>query len=286
MKGLLFAKRNIKVFFKYKANVFFSLLSALILIGLYVLFLGNILVDNLRQQNIQNARFIMDSWIMAGVISVTSITSAMGAYDSMIQDRENKIIKDFYAAPVNRNQLVIGYVISSTIIGIILTIVSLIFAEIYILAYGGSLLSLIQFLEVFGVIVLSVTSNTFMLFFCFTFVKSSAVFATINAVVGTLIGFLAGIYMPIGIMPEAIGWIIKITPVSHSAVLLRQIMMNDILSAALGSGEHLKIFKLDMGVQFEVGGTVLSPWLSILYIALAGVLFFILSAVKISKKSK
>ena len=40
--------RNLKIFLKDKANIFFSLLCPLIVLALYVLFLGKIQVDNLN----------------------------------------------------------------------------------------------------------------------------------------------------------------------------------------------------------------------------------------------
>ncbi len=42
--------RNLRLFFRDRAGVFFSLLSALILIALYALFLGNLQVDNLTER--------------------------------------------------------------------------------------------------------------------------------------------------------------------------------------------------------------------------------------------
>ena len=43
---ILFAKRNLKLFFRDKSSVFFSLLAVLIVIGLYAFFLGNQLVNS------------------------------------------------------------------------------------------------------------------------------------------------------------------------------------------------------------------------------------------------
>ena len=42
-----FTKRNLKVFFRDKPSVFFSLLAAFIIIGLYVLFLGDVWTKNI-----------------------------------------------------------------------------------------------------------------------------------------------------------------------------------------------------------------------------------------------
>ena len=81
--------RNIKIFFRDKANVFFSLLAVLIIIGLYVFFLGKNLTSGLGDS--PGAQYVMDSWIMSGVISVSGVTTTMGAFAVMIDDRANKI---------------------------------------------------------------------------------------------------------------------------------------------------------------------------------------------------
>jgi multidrug/hemolysin transport system permease protein len=109
-----FASRNIKLYFRDKATVFFSLLSVFIIIGLYVLFLGNAWTSEFPNQ--EYAKFIMNSWIMAGLISVTGFTTAIGAFEIMIQDRELKIEKDFLSAPVKRSSLAAGYLLSVYII--------------------------------------------------------------------------------------------------------------------------------------------------------------------------
>ena len=132
--------RNLKLYFRDRTSVFFSLLGVLIIIGLYVLFLGNLIVKNLEGFVTVGARFTVDSWIMAGVLAVTTVTTTMGAYGAMVEDRSKKISRDFSSAPVKRSQLAAGYILSSFIIGMIMTVAALIIAEIYIVAYGGKLL--------------------------------------------------------------------------------------------------------------------------------------------------
>jgi multidrug/hemolysin transport system permease protein len=88
-------KRNLKMFFRDKTSVFFSLLSVFIIIGLYILFLGNLVSAGLKDLLGDSARFTTDSWIMAGLLSVTSITTTMGAFGTMVEDNSKKIIKDF-----------------------------------------------------------------------------------------------------------------------------------------------------------------------------------------------
>ncbi|MEA5040191.1 MAG: ABC transporter permease, partial [Clostridiaceae bacterium] len=218
------AKRNLKLFFRDKSSVFFSLLAVFIIIGLYVLFLGNMLSSGMQWLG-DSARFLMDSWIMAGLLAVTSLTTTMGAYGIMIEDKTNKILKDFSASPVRRSTLVGGYVLSAFVIGVIMSAVTFVLAEAYIVAYGGTLLGISAILRVFACILLAVLASSAMVFFLVSFFQSNNAFATASTVIGTLIGFLTGIYIPIGSLPASVQTAIRIFPVSHAGVLMRQIMM-------------------------------------------------------------
>ncbi|MCD4670587.1 MAG: ABC transporter permease [Actinomycetia bacterium] len=281
-------KRNLKLFFRDRISVFFSLLSVFIIIGLYVLFLGNMMVDNFRDLLGSNARFTIDSWIMAGILSVTSITTTMGAFQIMVEDSTKKISKDFLSAPLKRSQLVGGYIISSFIIGVIMSIAALVLAEIYILAGGGELLGPAALLKLLGVMLLSVFASSAMVFFMVSFFKSSSAFATASTIIGTLIGFITGIYIPIGSLPSAIQTVIKVFPISHSAVLFRQIMMEAPISESFANAPAQAIagFKESMGIIFSFGDKELSSLVSILILAATGVIFLVLSIVSMSIKKK
>src|SRR5690606_28948098 len=91
----------------------------------------------------------------------------------------------------------------------------------------GELLSLEAFLKVVGLTILTVLYSSFMMFFMVSFFKSNNAFATASTVIGTLIGFLTGVYIPIGELPGSVQTVVKIFPPSHSAVLLRKIMMEE-----------------------------------------------------------
>src|SRR5690554_1465358 len=90
MKYLI--KRNLMIFFRDKGSVFFSLLAVFIIIGLYILFLGDMIVKSM--QDMQGARFLMDSWIMAGLLAVTPITTSLGAMGTILVDKKYGMYKD------------------------------------------------------------------------------------------------------------------------------------------------------------------------------------------------
>lgn len=279
------AKRNLKLFFRDKASVFFSLLAVFIIIGLYVLFLGNMLTSNMEWMG-DSARFVMDSWIMAGLLAVTSLTTTMGAYGIMIEDKTKKVLKDFTASPVRRSALVGGYILSSFIIGVIMSVITFVLAEVYIVAYGGELMSLAGMLRVFLCILLSVLSSSAMVFFMVSFFKSTNAFATASTVIGTLVGFLTGIYIPIGSLPASVQTAIRIFPVSHAGALMRQIMMEAPLKAAGLPAEAEEGFRLSMGVNYKFGDTILSPAASIVILLATAVVFYALALVNVSRKRK
>ena len=105
-----FVSRNLKVFFRDKTAVFFSLLAVLIVLGLYIFFLWDVWVDSFP--NIKGVKNLMNCWIIAGLIGVTSVTANMGAFGTMIEDKSKNKIKDFYVSPIKKSKIVGGYIIS------------------------------------------------------------------------------------------------------------------------------------------------------------------------------
>ena len=286
MITMKFAARNLKIFFRDRASVFFSLLSAFIIIGLYILFLGDMITGNM--QSIPGSRFLIDSWIMAGLLSVTSITTTMGAFGIMVEDTSKKISKDFSASPAKRSSLAGGYILSSFVIGLIMTFVTFILAEVYIVAYGGQVLAVSNIVKLLGVMLLSVLSSTALVLFIVSFFKSNNAFATASTILGTLIGFLTGVYIPVGQLPEAVQSVIKFFPVSHASVLFRQVMMENPLQTAFAGAPAVasQEFRQMMGVSFRFGSAETSAVVSLWVLVGTAVVFFLLATWNLSRKRK
>lgn len=281
-----FTRRNLLVFFKDKSSVFFSLLSVFIIIGMYALFLGDVWTSSMS--DLPGVRFLMDSWIVAGLLAVTSVTTTMGAFGTMVEDKSKKIIKDIQSAPLSRASIAGGYILSAFIIGVIMCLVTLVLCELYILSNGGTLLGGMALLKVLGLILLSTFSNTALVLFFVSFFKSNNAFATASTIIGTVIGFLTGIYLPIGQLPNAVQWVIRVFPPSHSAVLIRQVVMAEPLAASFAGvpAEYMEGFKETMGVVFKFGDTTVTPLMSIAILVVSGLIFLGLSILNLSRKKK
>lgn len=281
-----FAKRNLKIFFRDKSAVFFSLLSVFIIIGLYALFLGDVWTSSLK--NLTGVRYMMDSWIMAGLLAVTSVTATMGAFGIMVEDKAKKLIKDFNASPIRRSSIAGGYILGAIAIGIILNLVTLVLAELYVVANGGQWMDAATLAKALALILLSTVTNTSLVLFVVSFFSSTNAFTTASTIIGTLIGFLTGIYLPIGQLPSSVQWVVKVFPVSHAASLFRGVMMADAMSKTFENApeQTLSQFKQVMGVTLKFGDTAATPFMSIMILIGTAVVFYGLAVLNISRKQK
>ena len=276
--------RNLKLYFRDRNAVFFSLLGVLVIITLYLVFLGDVWASDYPQAI--GIRFAMDTWIMAGVLAITSFTTTMGAVGTMVEDKTKKIKKDFVASPLSHSSMTGGYILSTIVVGIIMSLVALVVAEIFIVIKGGLLLSLLDFLKLFGLILLATVANSAIVVFIVSFFDTLNSFGTASTLVGTLIGFFTGIYLPIGVFPPTVQWLIKLFPPSHAASLMRQVMMRAPMEKMF-AGAPLKMineFKWQLGVEFVFGDRVITSGVSILILVGTAVVFYLLALWNLSRK--
>lgn len=281
--------RNLKLFFRDKASVFFSILSVAILIGLYLLFLADTQYESIVEVTgkIPGIRWLINSWIMAGLVSIISFTSTLGAFGVMVLDKERENGSDFLVSPVSNIQLVTSYILCAGVVGTIMTILATILAEAFVCLNDGEIMSIVCILEVLGVILLSVLMATGVTMFLTSLIKTSSAFTSVSTVVGTLIGFLTGVYIPIGSLPSGIQKAIMIFPPSHSGLILKKILMEKPLDKVFHNApiEQINAYKENYGIDFIVGGKNVSIGVSVLYMLIITAIFFILTLI-IRKKAK
>ena len=276
-------RRNLKLFLRDRAGVFFSFLAVIILFALYVLFLGDVVSSGLP---FENANILIASWVMAGVVAIATTTTTMGAFGIMVDDRSHHIDKDFYASPIQRWKITASYLLNAILVGLMMTLLTFVFAEVYIVLKGGNILAAIPMLQMLGAILLSVVCSCSMIFLLTSFFHSQGAFSAASSVLGTMIGFLTGMYIPIGTLPEAIGYVIKFFPLSHTVALTRQIFLEAPMSEAFASvpPEAMQEFQESMGVYYWYGSAKMETWGSIVILLITTVVFFGLSTWNMSRK--
>lgn len=281
-----FVSRNLKVFFRDKTAVFFSLLAVLIVLGLYIFFLGDVWVDSFP--NIKGVKNLMNCWIIAGLIGVTSVTANMGAFGTMIEDKSKNKIKDFYVSPIKKSKIVGGYIISSFIVGSMMSVVTLIISQIYLVYSGVDVLNFKELTEVFLIILMTSLSNSAMILFIVSLFSSEKAFSTASTIVGTLIGFITGIYLPISMLPDSVQIIVKLFPTSHGISILRQIFMKKQMDISFADvpTNYINEFKESMGVVYYINDKLVSNTTSVFILIASTIIFFFLAVLILYKNKK
>lgn len=228
--------RNIKVFVKDRANVFFSLLAPLIVLALYVLFIGRMQADGISDalerfgvSADKTVRAFSDSWMLSGVMATSCITVPLCACGTMIQDKNRGVTADYLASPIPAWLPSAAYFIAVAAAGIIISLAVLCVCFVWLAATGSWLLTAADVFGCIGVCLLSVLSSSTLLVFVIGFVSSEGAFTGINVILGTVTGFLIGAYMPISSFPAGVQYVTLFVPGSYSAALFRGFFMDGAL---------------------------------------------------------
>jgi len=278
--------RNLRLFFRDPLNVFFSLLGALIVFLLYALFLGNLqtasITQSAPQADADAARGFVDAWMFAGIVTLSTISTPLGALSVFVEDAATGRFRDFLVAPIRRGQLVLGYLLSAFVIGLVMTVVVLAVALLYLWLVSGVVLAPGRVAATAGWIALSTAGFAALWAFVVSFLRTSGAFAAVSTIVGTVSGFIAGAYIAVGLFPDAVREVVSALPFAQSAMLLRREFTADALPALVG-GNADAIVSLDAfyGVTLSVGGWEVPAWFAAAMLLAIAVVFAALAAVRI-----
>lgn len=257
-----FACRNLILFFKDKSTVLLSFLAEFIIIGLYFLFIRSNLLAGFS--SLPDAGLLLDIWMIAGILGTASVTIPLGAYAIMVEDKARSISRDFNVSPVRSFSLSCGYLAGAAVISLLLSTLLLLLSEAYLYQRYGVRLGARQIPSLLFLLPFTTLSNAALVMLPVSCLRSSSSLAACCTVVGALIGFLTGIYLPLGALPEKIQWIVKGFPPSHSTALFRQVLLKPFLSQSFADPGALQQFELYMGVRFSRSGSILPESSSLL----------------------
>ncbi|MFQ7236782.1 MAG: ABC transporter permease, partial [Enterococcus hulanensis] len=178
-------------------------------------------------------KLVVDAWMLAGVIGIASASSTLGSVSLMIRDKESNVYTDFMISPISKSKIMLGYFFSTFLISLLITLVVIVIAEIYLVVLSkGEFLTLPQFGLLFVVSLLTVFCSSAFMFFVASFFRRIDTFSTVTAVIGPLIGFLTGCYVPIGSLPEGVQKVVEYFPLTSGIVLIRRILTENVFSSA------------------------------------------------------
>lgn len=213
-------KRNSLLYFKNPMGVFFSLLSSLIIFGLYELFLKNSMLESWT--DLPDKTSTINLWVLSGMVAATGLTTAVSTMGQLVSDRETQKYKNFILTSIPNSLLTIGYLLSGFLISIMMQTIVFIFGLLYFSLSDDLLIDFNQLPFIFSIILLNALISATIGLFIASFINKQKNFATAETIIGTAAGFLIGVYMPIGALPNTAQQLIKIFPNAQIASLLRR----------------------------------------------------------------
>lgn len=283
---LYLTKRNSLVYLRDRRAVFFSVLSMLIVLGLMVIFLGSMnskdLVSLLQQyggerdlaRDEENARELIQMWTLAGILVVNSVTVTLTVIGAMVQDEEQSRLASFYVTPVRRSKLVLGYVLAAWLTGAGLSMLTLAAGEIYMVSQGWGLLPAPVLAAMCGMILLNTFVYASLGYLLAMFIHSYSAWGGMLTIVGTLVGFAGGIYLPMSAFSERLQTVLKCLPILQGISMMRRVCLEEITETTFQGmpSQAVDIFQEKMGITLIAGDKIISVGEQFCILMLYGIL--------------
>lgn len=241
MRGFLgLTKRNLLLFFKDKQSILFSLLTSMIVLALYLLFLKDTFVSAMDSAINQfpglsslidkkDKDMFANLILLTGILGSAMITVPYNCLITLVKDRENKVDYDILATPLKRGQIILSYFVSAAFSSVILTGIILSVGLTTICMHGDIYLGTIDILKAFGVVALGSISATSIFMIVVLFLKSVSASGAFFGLLSAVSGFIIGAYIPISQFSEAIQTVCNIFPASQITIVLRNVLINGLL---------------------------------------------------------
>ena len=221
-------KRNIKLYFRDKGMFFSSLITPIILLILFVTFLGSIYRDSfasaLNAAGINADASLIDGCVggqlISSLLAVTCITVAFCSNLIMIKDKTSGARRDLTVSPLHLSTLGFSYYLAALISTLIINLTAAAVSLAYLAFVGWYLSSadvLLLILDVFLLTMFGTALSSCVNFFLSSDGQASAV----GTIVSAGYGFICGAYMPVSNFSPALQKILSFLPGTYGTVLLR-----------------------------------------------------------------
>lgn len=221
-------KRNIKLYFRDKGMFFSSLITPIILLILFVTFLGSIYRDSfasaLNAAGINADASLIDGCVggqlISSLLAVTCITVAFCSNLIMIKDKTSGARRDLTVSPLRLSTLGFSYYLAALISTLIINLTAATVSLAYLAFVGWYLSSadvLLLILDVFLLTMFGTALSSCVNFFLSSDGQASAV----GTIVSAGYGFICGAYMPVSNFSPTLQKILSFLPGTYGTVLLR-----------------------------------------------------------------
>lgn len=228
-------KRHVKLYFKDKGLFLSSLITPIILLVLYVTFLGSV-YESLFRESIASAgvtvtdkliQGCVGSQLISSLLAVSCVTVAFCSNLLMVQDKIIGVKRDLMMAPLRRSTLAFSYYLSSLLSTLIVCLVATAVCLGYLACVGWYLSFADVALLVLDVVLL-VLFGTALASCVNFFLSSNGQASAVGTIVSAGYGFICGAYMPISQFTTGLQNVISFLPGTYGTSLLRNHAMGGV----------------------------------------------------------
>ena len=241
MRGILgLIKRNLLLFFKDWQSILFSLLTSIIVLVLYLLFLKGTFVSAMQSAMEQYPGLVsmiaekdIDMFanflLLTGILGSAMISVPFSCTTTLVRDRANKVDYDILATPLKRGQIIFAYFVSAVLSSTLLTGFILAIGLVGISLQGDTYLNGIQLVKAFAVVALGSISASAIFMIVVLFFKSVSACEAFFGILSAASGFVIGAYIPISQFSNEVQTVCNLFPASQITIMLRNILLNGLL---------------------------------------------------------
>ena len=241
MRGILgFIKRNLLLFFKDWQSILFSLLTSIIVLVLYLLFLKGTFVSAIQRAMEQypglasmvpqkDIAMFANLFLLSGILGSAMISVPFSCITVLVKDRANKVDYDILATPMKRGQIIFAYFVSAVLTSILLNSIILAVGLIGIRMQGNMYLNISQVVKVFSVVALGSISASAIFMIVVLFFKTVSACEAFFGILSAASGFVIGAYIPISQFSNEVQTVCNLFPASQITIMLRNILLNGLL---------------------------------------------------------
>ena len=241
MRGILgFIKRNVLLFFKDWQSILFSLMTSIIVLVLYLLFLKGTFVSTIQNAMEQypglasmvpqkDIDMFANLFLLSGILGSAMISVPFSCITVLVKDRANKVDYDILATPMKREQIILAYFISAVLTSILLNSIILAVGLIGIRMQGNMYLNASQVIKAFSIVALGSISASAIFMIVVLFFKTVSACEAFFGILSAASGFVIGAYIPISQFSDGVQTVCNLFPASQITIMLRNILLNGLL---------------------------------------------------------
>lgn len=238
ISGLI--KRNLLLFFKDWQSILFSLLTSIIVLVLYLLFLKGTFVSAIQSAMEQypglasmvpqkDIDMFANLFLLSGILGSAMISVPFSCITVVVKDRANKVDYDILATPMKREQIILAYFISAVLTSILLNSIILAVGLIGIRMQGNMYLNASQVIKAFSIVALGSISASAIFMIVVLFFKTVSACEAFFGILSAASGFVIGAYIPISQFSNEVQTVCNLFPASQITIMLRNILLNGLL---------------------------------------------------------